>query len=261
MAARSNPIRSSMIALGVLTVAASGCGAIVDEASEKAVEEAVEKAVEDDTGEDVDIEFDDNGISIESDDGDFTLTADEDGVEIDGSDADGGEFSLDADENGIEVESDDGTVSLELDEDGGFTVTDEDGEVFSGEVDSDGDDVEFTVEGDDGEAVFSSAEGIPEQWPDDIPRPEALTEITGIYFAEGDDVNVIVNGTLDADLDLDDAFDTYASRLEDAGFVLDEETSFSADGARSALYQRGATWVTVSVQEADGSRGMVVAVA
>ena len=80
-------------------------------------------------------------------------------MEIDGTDADGNDFSLDADEDGT------------------FTATDADGDVTSGEVSSDGDSIDFTVEGEDGDAVFSSGEGIPDEWPSDVPEPEGLDEV------------------------------------------------------------------------------------
>ncbi len=248
-------ITRTITALGIVVTTASGCAAITDRTSDEAVEEVVERAVENDSGEDVAIDFDDDGISIESDDGDLTLTADEDGVQIEGSDADGGDFSLDADADGIELESDDGTGSLDIDQDGGFTVTGEDGEVFSGDVDTEGDDVGFTVEGEDGDAVFSSAEGIPEQWPTDIPRPEGLSDVTGTFFSEGDDLTIIATGTTTGDLA--DVFDAYTDALVGAGF--EEESRFSQDGTAGGSYVRGDTTVSVTVQDVDGAIEMVVA--
>ena len=96
-----------------------GCGNLVERATEEAVERAVEEAAESEGGGNVDVEFTDDGISVQSDDGDFSFNVDENGVEIDGTDADGNDFSVDADEGGINAEGGDGT--FDLDSDGTFT--------------------------------------------------------------------------------------------------------------------------------------------
>lgn len=235
------------VAVGAITVATTGCGRLV----ERATEEAVERAVESDSGEDVDVDFSDGEIRVESDEGDITFSADENGVQIDGTDADGNDFSVDADENGLEVESEDGT-SLDIDDDGTFVATDENGEVITGAADTDGG---FTVEGSDGEAVFSSSDGIPEEWPSDVPEPEGLSDITGAYFSEGDELSIVITGT--ASGDLSDVFDRYTDELERAGF--EEQSKFTqGDDAASSSYLRGERRLTVSVQSLGDTSEMVV---
>lgn len=244
---RTNSIHV-VLAIGAITIATTGCGRLI----EKATEEAVEQAIESDTGEDVEIDFSDGEIRVESDDGDVTFSADENGVQIDGTDADGNDFSVDADENGLDIQGEDGT-SIEVDEDGTFTATDENGETITGEADGDGG---FVVEGSDGEAVFSTSDGIPEQWPDDVPQPEGLSNITGTYFADGEDVSIVITGTTSDDLR--DALDRYADELQDAGF--DEESTFTqGDEAASSTYVRGERRLSVSIQSTGGSTEMVVA--
>ena len=239
------------LATGLLAVVATGCGNLV----ERATEEAVERAVESDTGGDVDVEFNDDGISIESDEGDFNLSVDENGVEIDGTDADGNDFSLDADETGINAESDDGT--FDVDSDGTFTATDADGDVTTGEVSSDGDGVDFTVEGEDGNAVFTSGAGIPAEWPRDVPEPEGLDEIFGTYISDAGDENVVVTGTTGDSAR--DAFDDYAARLIDAGFT--EDTKFNQGSEfYSATFARGDTTVNVTTQASGDSTDVVIGI-
>ena len=63
----TNRIRPIAIA-AFIALTASGCGAIV----ERATEEAVERAVEAESGEDVEIDFSDGELSIESSEGDIT---------------------------------------------------------------------------------------------------------------------------------------------------------------------------------------------
>jgi hypothetical protein len=244
---RMNSINLAL-AVGAVAVATTGCGRLI----ERATEEAVEQAIESDSGEEVEIDFSDGEIRVESAEGDITFSADEDGIQIDGTDADGNDFSVDADENGLEVQSEDGT-SLDIDEDGTFVATDENGEVITGEADGDGG---FTVEGSDGEAVFSSSDEIPEQWPSDVPEPDGLSDVTGTYFSEGDDQSIIVTGTVSGDLR--DAFDGYTSQLEDAGF--EEESTFTqGDDAANSTYVRGEQRISVSIQSLGGTSEMVIA--
>lgn len=236
------------VALASLT---AGCGKI----AERATEEAVERAVEADTGGDVDVDFSDDGISVQSDEGDFTLNVDEDGVAIEGTDADGNDFSLDADEGGVNAEGGDGT--FDLDSDGNFTVTDENGEVTTGEVSADDNSLDFTVEGDDGNAVFNSGEGIPDQWPSDVPRPEGLTEIFGTYIADESGENVVVTGSTGDSAQ--DAFDTYAARLVDAGFTEDSKLNQGTE-FYNATFSRGDTTVNLTAQSTGDSTDVVITV-
>jgi hypothetical protein len=238
-----------------LAVLATGCGNLAERATEEAVERAVEEAVEADTGGDVDVEFNEDGISVESDEGDFTLNVDENGVEMDGTDADGNDFSLDADEDGINAESEDGT--FDVDSDGTFTATDADGDVTTGEVSSDGDSIDIAVEGEDGDAVFTSGEGIPDQWPSDVPEPEGLDEIFGTYISDAGDENLVVTGTTGASAE--DAFDDYVDRLIDAGFVEDTNLN-QGDEFFSATFSRGDTTVNVTTQGFGGSTDVVIGV-
>ena len=168
---------------------------------------------------------------------------------------DGNDFSVDADEGGINAESDDGT--FDLDSDGTFTATDADGDVTSGGVSTDGDGVQFTVQREHGDAVFSSSEGIPEQWPSDVPRPEGLEEVLGTYIADAGDENVVVTGSTSDSAQ--DAFDDYAKRLVDDGFTEDSKLSQGTEFF-SATFNKGDMTVSVTTQSSTGSTSVVIAV-
>lgn len=237
------------LAVGAITITATGCGRLI----ERATEEAVEQAIESESGDDVEIDFSDGEIRVESSEGDVTFSADENGVQIDGTDADGNDFSVDADESGVQIDGEDG-ASLDIDEDGTFTATDENGETITGESDGEGG---FVVEGSDGDAIFSTSEGIPEEWPGDVPQPDGLSDVTGTYFAEGDDLSIVVTGTTSDDLR--DAFEAYTGALQDAGF--DEESTFTqGDEAASSTYVRDERRVSVSIQSLGDTAEMVVAI-
>lgn len=235
----NRPITRTALAVTTFAILTVGCGDVVERATEEAVERAVEEAAESDSGGNVDVEFNEDGISVESDEGDFTLSVDDDGVEFEGTDAEGNDFSLDADEDGT------------------FTATDADGEITSGEISSDGDSIDFTVEGEDGDAVFSSGEGIPDEWPGDIPEPEGLDEIAGTYIADSGEESLLVTGVTGDSAQ--DAFDAYVDRLTDAGF---EEQSAMNQGSEfySASFTRGDTTVSVTTQSDGGSTTIVIAV-
>ncbi len=222
----------SRLALAIASVAilSSGCGRLVEKASEK----AVEKAIENDSGEDVDIDFSDGGIRVESADGDITFSADENGVQIDGTDADGNDVTFNADENGFEAEG-------------------PDGEVVTGAADGDGG---FSVEGPDGEAVFATTQGIPEQWPDDVPRPDGLSDVIGSYISDGDTVNITVTGTVSGDPS--STFDSYTGDVVDAGF--EEESTFTQGDSSSASFVRGEQQLIVSIQSDGTTSQMVISV-
>lgn len=228
---RTHLIRSIAV-VGALATSIAGCG----KAAEKAAEKAVEEAIESESGENVDIDFSGDEFTLESEDGDLTMQVDEDGnVQIDGVDANG--------EGG----------SLDIGEDGSFTVTDENGEVVTGEVDEDGGNLDYTIEGEDGEARFSSSEGLPEQWPSDVPQPDGLDDLNGSYFASGSDESVVVTGTTSADPA--DFYDEYAAKLIDAGF--EEQSKYSEANTTFGSYGRGDRTVTVNVDSLDGNESTV----
>jgi hypothetical protein len=227
---RTHLLRSVAV-VGVAVASLTGCGKIVEKASEKAVEEAVES----EGGGDVDVDFTDDGLTVESEDGDLSLAVDEDGgVQIDGTDAEGNDFSVDGED------------------DGSFTVTDENGEVATGQVDADGETVEFSTE--EGETSFSTSEGIPEEWPDDVPEPDGLSEISGTFFSDGTVDSVVVDGSTSSEPA--DFFDDYAGGLIEAGF--EEQSKYSESSFVNGTYVRGDVTVTVSAQKIDGSDTEVI---
>ncbi|MFT4657063.1 MAG: hypothetical protein ACJAXA_001670 [Candidatus Aldehydirespiratoraceae bacterium] len=241
-------------ALTAVVLTASGCGAIIERATEEAVEKIVEEAIEADTGGDVDIEFNDDAITVEAsgEDGDIRFSVDQNGVQIDGTDADGNDFSVDGDEDGFEVDGTNGEV-FDIDSDGTFTATDEDGSVTTGEATEDGG---FTVEGADGESVFTSGPGIPEEWPNDVPKPSGLIDPQGIHIDTGEQVNIMVTGQIDGDVD--EIFNSYVSELEGAGFT--EESTFTQAGElASGSFVNGDRTVNASVSSNGRTNEMVVA--
>lgn len=87
---------AALVALATVTL--TGCGALIESATENALEEAIERAAESESGEDVEIDFD-----FDDDEASFTIETDE-GVMVFDGDEDGGSYTIrDAEGEGSEI--------------------------------------------------------------------------------------------------------------------------------------------------------------
>jgi hypothetical protein len=111
-----------------MAVVVAGCS------GEDIAEQVLEDRIESGAGEDVDIDFDDDGFSIQSEDGEFSF----------------------------EIDEDDGNVSISgSGEDGDFTIQSEDGET-----------VIETEDGTS--IIGSDSGELPDGFPDEVPMPDGL---------------------------------------------------------------------------------------
>ena len=183
---------------------------------QSAQEAVLERMVESETGGDIDLDIGDDGtFTLQSEDGEFSVSVDGEG-NADFSSAEGsGTFS--ADDGQMTFEGDDGSATVEVDADGdgdgGFTVTSDGREVLSGEFDDSGDfsvtddegdtivgqtdDDGFTVVDADGETTFDSGTSIPDAWPGDVPRPEGLDGVEGVAIDQAGEAAISVSGSTD----------------------------------------------------------------
>ena len=129
----------------------ASCGAIAEEAAERALEQG--------------------GIEVELDDledGDFT-------VGIEGEDGEQATIQVDAEEGTLQIDSEDGEESVSIDaditDDGEFTVNieDQDGEV--GTIGGDAEEGTFDFESEDGEGSFNLGAELADDWPSEFPLP------------------------------------------------------------------------------------------
>jgi hypothetical protein len=132
----------------------------------------------------------------------------------------GGNVEIDSDGGGMSIETEDG--SMTVDEDGNFVVTDDQGKTVTGNADGEGGD--YTIQSEDGEYSLDSGGDIPDEWPDDVPEPSGIAELTAGVQSSGDATVVTLTGQADKDFVAE-----YGSQLEDAGF------------AQSAAYEDGAS--------------------
>ena len=100
---RSTTLTAALTTASLALAACSG---------EDLAERVVENRLEAETGEDVDIDFDDGDFSVRTEDGEITFDADEDGnVSISGSSEDG-EFSIESEDGETVIESEDGSATF-----------------------------------------------------------------------------------------------------------------------------------------------------
>ena len=222
--------RSGLIAgVAVAALGLSACGAV----AEKIAEEGAERIIEGETGEDVEIDFNgDGGISVQTEEG-----------------------------------------SVRIGEDGSFEVVGEDGEVFTGQAGEDG----FTVEGEDGSAVinidgdgenaditfsdedsdgsYRVGEGVPAEWPSEVPAPQALSDIQHSVSNFDGEFAITIHGS--SAQTASDFASQYHAQLEASGY----ERTFLTDSADfvSATFE-GSNWSisTNSSSNGDGTSRLAV---
>jgi hypothetical protein len=137
--------------LVMLVMAATSCS------GQDLAESIVENRIESESGEDVDIEFGDDGLSIQTEDGEFSLDIDQDG---------------------------DGNVSVTgSDEEGEFTIEAEDGEM--------------TIESEEGSSTFSSSGDMPEGFPSDVPLPDDFNVQFSQVADTPEGQSFVLNGEVD----------------------------------------------------------------
>ncbi len=225
--------RTTVIAsLAVLGLTAAACS------SEDAAESFLENALEQEGGGDVDLDFgSDGGFSIETDEG--SMSIDEDGnfvITDESGEVITGDVDVDGD-GGVTIESDEGDFSLESDGDGGVTIESDEGN-FSMESDGEG---STTFQSDEGEMTINAFEGLPDDWPGDVPPPVGLEIDSGSSAVTEESVNFAVLGMSPAGAEFAAA---YGQQLVAAGF--EEQVNLSAPGGVQASYMRGEN-ETVSV--------------
>lgn len=94
------------IGVAAALLATSSCS------GEDIAERIAENRIESETGEDVDIDFSDGEIRVETDEGTLEMTTDEDGNVSIQAEGDDGEFSIDSEDGVTVMETEDGTATL-----------------------------------------------------------------------------------------------------------------------------------------------------
>lgn len=130
-------------------------------------------------------------------------------------------------------------------------------------ADGNGDDATVECKNDKGSFSAGTGSDLPDGFPkSDVPLPDG--EIVSSISTEVDG-KPAYNVTVKVDGSVDDAAEDYKSDLEDKGFTLDEDSTFSlgGDGGLTAFQAKGTDW-DVNVIGAGGStedsNGLVVTV-
>jgi len=140
---------AAMMALVGSVILATACG------GEDLAERIAENRIEAEGGGDVDVDFGDGGVSVKTEDGEFS-------IETDG----------------------DGNVSIQ-------GVGENDGDSFS--VDSENGDT--VIETEDGTAVISQGAGVPDDFPSDVPLPDGVEIQFAQSTETGDGTGFVIAGT------------------------------------------------------------------
>ena len=189
-------------------LAFSACGAI----AEKVTEEGAERIIESESGGDVEIDFD-------SDDGSFSVQTED------------GSFAVD-DDGSFVVTGEDGEVLSGSASDDGLIVLDESGDPVLN-VSGDGDEGEISIQGENGEDVYKVVTDVPDEWPSDVPRPEALTVDAGSYAsADGETLMTLIGAPNNGDSVT--YTENYGAALVAAGLTETGRFDSSSDGATNA---------------------------
>ncbi|NND73843.1 MAG: hypothetical protein HKN44_02450 [Ilumatobacter sp.] len=161
----------------------------------------------------------------------------------------GGEVDVDLGGGGFNVETDEG--SIRVGDDGSFVVEGQDGEVITGGADDDG----FNFQSEDGDNVFRAGDGIPSEWPSDIPRPDGLTTVQGTYTSSDGFAQTTVVGTPSGTAA--DYLQAYAASLEGLGY---ERTSLFEGNGNSQYTFEGPTYIVTLFGNDNGAPTVTVGV-
>ena len=241
-------VRATALALGLVVVGACS--------GEDLLENAIENRIEAESGEDVDIDFDDGNFTIESEDGTVEFSTDDDGnVTVDGVGEAGEEFSINSDDGTTTIESEDGTVEFSTDDDGNVSVdgVGEEGEEFS--INSD--EGTTTFETDDGTAVVTQGGDIPDCLPPEIVLPDSLEVVMSQVVDTPEESNCML--VAQAPGDFGDYTEAVAASLEAAGYTQEQSTT-SPTGALLA-YTNSEHSVFAQIAPQTGTDGISLTIA
>ena len=198
---------------------------------EDLAESVIERQIESESGEDVDIDFEDGEISIQTEDGEIVMQSEDGEISIQTED---GEIVMQSDGDQTVIQSDDGEIVMQ----------------------SDGD--ETTFQSEDGEVVIGSSTGeLPDDFPSEIPLPDGLAIEYTQSMSMDEGQSFIVGGNVGGDIG--DVMDEYVTSLEAAGFTQLQLTTMPEGGFFA--YDNGTWGVGGSVGEgADGAAAFVITV-
>jgi hypothetical protein len=158
----------------------------------------------------------------------------------------GGDVDVDLQgEGGFSVQTEEGGVSI--DEEGNMVITDADGSTVTGNID--GESGEMNVESEDGSFRVDVSGEVPEEWPDEVPQPDGIEELSSTVQQTADELAITLTGQASSSF-----VDDYGSTLEDAGF--EQTSNFESQDNVTRVFDDG-TW-TVSINAfADGDATQV----
>lgn len=183
-----NRRRQPVMAAALVTVAfvAVGCS------GEDLAESFIENQIENESGGEVDIDFNDGGINVETSDGSFQMSTDEEG--------------------NVSIETEDGSMEMSADEDGNVIIESEDG---SAQMSSD-EEGNIVIESDEGSMEMTTGSELPSGFPSSVPIIDGLTISFSQVLETEQGTNWTVNGSVPGTAE--DVGVAYGAMFEAAGF-------------------------------------------
>ncbi len=166
----------------------------------------------------------------------------------------GGDVGLDLNgDGGFSVQTEDGGMSI--DENGNFVITDANGSVVTGNADAETG--RLNVQTEDGSFSSGTSDEIPEEWPSEVPRPDALTivSVTSMQSPEGSTFQVA--GTID---DVKAFLANYVAQLEASGFSSETPVEYNGDEVVWAAVFEGPYDVILNVLAGEGADSSSISV-
>jgi|SRR6056297_2455602 len=160
-----------------------------------------------------------------------------------------GEVDLDLGD-GFSMQTEDGQMSI--DEDGNMIITDAEGNVVTGGIDTESG--EFNMESEDGSFSIGATGELPEQWPGDVPQPDGLSIESATVVGSDSDQAISVAGSVSGS----EFVDSYSRALASAGF--DVESTFESGSTINNTYSNDQWMVSVGYFGEDDANQMTISV-
>lgn len=142
----------------------------------------------------------------------------------------------------IDFDSDDGTIS----------VTGEDGEEFSIDIDEDGESVMSGTDAEGNEFEMSSGQGVPDDWPSELALPGGEPFASSVFSEGGQQILSVTYEMTDGA----EVADRLVAEYENRGFTNDSTSTFESDGAvQSFTTLSNADWTVQITGISDGDTG------
>ncbi len=214
---RTRRVVAAIAALGLVALGSACSG-------QDLAESIAENQIENETGENIDLDFTDGGVAIQTEDGSMTVDAD----------------------GNMVIESPEGSIVANVDGDGNVQMTGDDGQTVNINTEAGGD---YQASSEDGQFTASSGGEVPDEFPSDIVIPVGFEVTTSSVM--GDSETQIVSMTMTSASSVPDTVAALSGSLQAAGYTQESETT--AGDSVFAAHSKGESQVVTTYNlDSDG---------